>query len=73
MARSPYLDQAGLLRRCFSCGAFRNHGEPARWDLLAAIPADAQGPISHGLCDPCYLALHPEPTGDWELALPGGK
>ena len=58
---SPYVGSNGLVRRCCTCGAFRNHDEPGRWDLLASPPADVQAPVSHGLCERCFLRDHAEP------------
>lgn len=56
--RSPYVDRHGLVRRCCRCGAFRNHDEPARWDFLATAPDEVLGPVSHGLCEPCFVREH---------------
>ncbi len=64
--RSPYVDRNGLVHRCFSCGAFRNNDEPARWDLLASRPGGSE-PVSHVLCEPCFRRDHGEPTGGWTL------
>lgn len=59
--RSPYLDRHGLMRRCCSCGAFRNHDEPGRWDRLESTPPGVQAPVSHGLCERCFSRDHTEP------------
>jgi len=55
---SPYRDRNGLYRRCCACGAFKNHDQPGRWDLLPAPPEGAQGAVSHGLCEPCFDRDH---------------
>lgn len=67
---SPYVDCHGLVHRCFSCGAFRNYDAPARWDVLASLPLDLQGSVSHGLCEACFVREHGEPTAGWELSTP---
>jgi len=65
--RSPYVDRHGIIHRCFSCGAFRNHDAPSRWELLASPPPDLQGPVSHGLCEACFVRDHGELTAGWDL------
>lgn len=69
--RSPYVDRHGFLRRCFRCGCYRNH-DAHRWDWLECPPGGAGAhPVSHGLCEPCFVSEHGELTAAHELPSPG--
>jgi hypothetical protein len=57
---AAYRDAHGIIHQCSHCRRTRWPRPPFRWDWVPALLAPGVGPVSHGLCRPCFGYYYPD-------------